>query len=282
MAETGVLIGGQDCVIRTFATVPMPPGADDALFFEAWERVEAFVDAARPEFIILQCGADSLAGDPITTLAYTTAAHAHAARRLRPGRPACRRPPARDRRRRLQPRQSRPRLDRGRHRPDRIRLSRTAATRCRDARGPSCTIAARCDRVTRPSRPPHRPETRWMFADMTPLKEFDADLYAAIANEARRQEEHIELIASENYTSPRGPRGAGHRADQQVRRRAIPGKRYYGGCEYVDVAEDAGDRPRAKKLFGCRLRQRPAALRCRRPTPRPAWRCWNRATTSSA
>jgi len=60
----------------------MPPGADDAAFRAAWEEVERFLDAARPELILLQCGADSVAGDPITHLRYTAEAHAHAARRL--------------------------------------------------------------------------------------------------------------------------------------------------------------------------------------------------------
>ncbi len=63
--------------------LPLPPGADNALFFDAWRRVEEFVDAAEPEFIILQCGADSLGGDPITHLRFTDEAHAVAAASLR-------------------------------------------------------------------------------------------------------------------------------------------------------------------------------------------------------
>lgn len=62
--------------------VPMPPGSGDHAFFDAWEYVEAFIDKAQPEFIIFQCGADSLAGDPITDMAYTSEAHRHATRRL--------------------------------------------------------------------------------------------------------------------------------------------------------------------------------------------------------
>lgn len=62
--------------------LPMDMQAGDDDFFAAWERAEAFVDAHAPEFILLQCGADSIAGDPITHLQYTPAAHAHAARRL--------------------------------------------------------------------------------------------------------------------------------------------------------------------------------------------------------
>lgn len=63
--------------------IPMAPGSDDRAFFQAWEQAEAFIEAAAPEFILLQCGADSLAGDPLTGLRYTEAAHAHAAKRLR-------------------------------------------------------------------------------------------------------------------------------------------------------------------------------------------------------
>lgn len=66
----------------TKLNVPLPPGADDAAFFEAWDRAEAFLRERRPEFILFQCGADSLQGDPITHLGLTEEAHAHAARRL--------------------------------------------------------------------------------------------------------------------------------------------------------------------------------------------------------
>lgn len=62
--------------------IPMEPGADDAAFDEVWPEVEAFVRAARPEFIIFQCGADSIAGDPITHMRYSPASHAHAAASL--------------------------------------------------------------------------------------------------------------------------------------------------------------------------------------------------------
>lgn len=66
----------------TKLNIPLAPGAGDDAFWPAWERVEAFIDAHRPEFIILQCGADSLEGDPITHLRLTEEAHAHAAARL--------------------------------------------------------------------------------------------------------------------------------------------------------------------------------------------------------
>ncbi len=74
---------GRGAAAGTKLNLPMPPGATDAQFMAAFEKVEAYVDARRPELILLQCGADSLAGDPITHLAYTEAAHAHAAERLR-------------------------------------------------------------------------------------------------------------------------------------------------------------------------------------------------------
>jgi len=74
---------GRDAATGTKLNVPMPPGADDAAFIAAWSEVEAYLEAGRPELILLQCGADSLAGDPITHLAYTEAAHAYAAERLR-------------------------------------------------------------------------------------------------------------------------------------------------------------------------------------------------------
>lgn len=63
----------------TKLNIPMPPGAGDSEFDVAWARVVSHIDDAAPEFIIFQCGADSLAGDPITHLRYTEAAHARAA-----------------------------------------------------------------------------------------------------------------------------------------------------------------------------------------------------------
>jgi acetoin utilization protein AcuC len=62
--------------------LPLHPGADDDDFAEAWAEVEAFIDSWAPEFFILQCGADSLAGDPLTHLQFTEASHGLAARRM--------------------------------------------------------------------------------------------------------------------------------------------------------------------------------------------------------
>lgn len=73
---------GRGVARGTKLNLPMLPDANDHAFMEAWTQVEAFVDSCRPEFLLLQCGADSLADDPITHLRYTAAAHAHAARRL--------------------------------------------------------------------------------------------------------------------------------------------------------------------------------------------------------
>ena len=66
----------------TKLNIPLAPGAGDEAFWPAWERVEAHLEARRPEFILFQCGADSLAGDPITHLRFSEEAHAHAAARL--------------------------------------------------------------------------------------------------------------------------------------------------------------------------------------------------------
>lgn len=73
---------GRGAAEGTKLNLPLAPGAGDAQFLRAWEKAERFLDAAQPEFFILQCGADGLAGDPLAHLRLTPAAHAHAARRL--------------------------------------------------------------------------------------------------------------------------------------------------------------------------------------------------------
>lgn len=67
----------------TKLNIPLPPGSDDAAFLREWPEVESLLERYKPQFIILQCGADSLAGDPITGLHLSANAHRHAARRLR-------------------------------------------------------------------------------------------------------------------------------------------------------------------------------------------------------
>ena len=73
---------GTGAAAGTKLNIPMPPGADDETFRRMWESAESFLSRARPEFILLQCGADSLAGDPITHLEYTAVAHGYATDRL--------------------------------------------------------------------------------------------------------------------------------------------------------------------------------------------------------
>lgn len=73
---------GEGAALNTKLNVPLPPGAGDAEFFAAWEQVEAYLAAGKPDFVILQCGADSLADDPLAHLRLTEAAHAHAAQRV--------------------------------------------------------------------------------------------------------------------------------------------------------------------------------------------------------
>jgi len=73
---------GRGTARGTKLNIPLPPGADDSAFLKEWPRVEALVRAGRPEIVLLQAGADSLADDPITHLCYSPAAHAHAARAL--------------------------------------------------------------------------------------------------------------------------------------------------------------------------------------------------------
>jgi glycine hydroxymethyltransferase len=87
-----------------------------------------------------------------------------------------------------------------------------------------------------------------MYSKEMRIAGYDEELHAALADEARRQEEHIELIASENYVSPRVLEAQGSVLTNKYAE-GYPGKRYYGGCEYVDVAEQLAI-DRAKQLFG--------------------------------
>jgi glycine hydroxymethyltransferase len=86
-----------------------------------------------------------------------------------------------------------------------------------------------------------------MYLETSSIEEFDSELFHAIADEARRQEEHVELIASENYVSPRVMEAQGSVLTNKYAE-GYPGKRYYGGCDYVDVAENLAIE-RAMKLF---------------------------------
>ncbi|UYZ82994.1 serine hydroxymethyltransferase [Entomomonas sp. E2T0] len=87
-----------------------------------------------------------------------------------------------------------------------------------------------------------------MFSRDLTIARFDPEIYAAMEHEAQRQEDHIELIASENYTSPAVMEAQGSVLTNKYAE-GYPGKRYYGGCEYVDIVEQLAI-DRAKKLFG--------------------------------
>jgi len=87
-----------------------------------------------------------------------------------------------------------------------------------------------------------------MYSGEWTIADFDPELYSALEAESRRQEEHIELIASENYASPRVMEAQGSKLTNKYAE-GYPGKRYYGGCEYVDVAEQLAI-DRARELFG--------------------------------
>jgi glycine hydroxymethyltransferase len=88
-----------------------------------------------------------------------------------------------------------------------------------------------------------------MLSSKMNIAEFDPELAAAIKQENQRQEHHIELIASENYCSPRVMEAQGSQLTNKYAE-GYPGKRYYGGCEFVDIAEELAIE-RAKQLFNC-------------------------------
>ncbi len=87
-----------------------------------------------------------------------------------------------------------------------------------------------------------------MFTNEYQIEGFDDELFLALQGEERRQEEHIELIASENYASPRVLAAQGSVLTNKYAE-GYPGRRYYGGCEFVDIAESLAIE-RAKQLFG--------------------------------
>src|SRR6202522_3154960 len=91
-------------------------------------------------------------------------------------------------------------------------------------------------------------EIRCMFTAQMTIAGFDPEIASAMAAELNRQEDHIELIASENYTSPRVLEAQGSVLTNKYAE-GYPGKRYYGGCEFVDLAEQLAI-DRAKELFG--------------------------------
>ena len=91
-------------------------------------------------------------------------------------------------------------------------------------------------------------EPSWMFNSDATIEEFDEEIWQAIQDENVRQEEHVELIASENYASPRILAAQGSVLTNKYAE-GYPQKRYYGGCEHVDRVEEIAIE-RAKLLFG--------------------------------
>lgn len=85
--------------------------------------------------------------------------------------------------------------------------------------------------------------------DLTTIRNADVEVYEAMKQELDRQRNNIELIASENFVSPAVMAAAGSHLTNKYAE-GLPGKRYYGGCQYVDVVEDLA-RERVKQLFGC-------------------------------
>lgn len=112
---------------------------------------------------------------------------------------------------------------------------------------PSVAPLAR-DGYTFAFQPCSHPHEVRMFPKHETIAGYDNELAQAIADEARRQEDHVELIASENYASPRVMEAQGSVLTNKYAE-GYPGKRYYGGCEYVDVAERLAIE-RVKQLFG--------------------------------
>ena len=108
------------------------------------------------------------------------------------------------------------------------------------------------------------------------VKNTDREIYDSMMRELGRQEHNIELIASENFVSPAVMQAMGSHLTNKYAE-GYPGKRYYGGCQFVDEAEELA-RERAKKLFGedgaC---QRSARIRGRRPIRRSISVCSSRA-----
>ena len=115
-----------------------------------------------------------------------------------------------------------------------------------------------------------------MLSNSQSIKDYDPDLWKALDGEITRQEDHIELIASENYASKRVLEAQGSVLTNKYAE-GYPGRRYYGGCEFVDVAETLAIE-RGKALFGCSfVNVQPhsgaqASARASNREPCPRWR----------
>ena len=240
----------------TKLNLPLPPGAERARVRAVWPQVIAHLERFAPEFMILQCGADSLEGDPITHL------------RLAPKRTGARR--ASWRARRAPGPRARAGAGGGGYNRDNLAQAWSGggrepalAKRAGVAFAPIGLFLARCPRrmrvpvqFARPASLPTKGSAH--VPDDHDYRRLRSGAGAAIAGERHRQEEHIELIASENYASPRVLEAQGSVLTNKYAE-GYPGKRYYGGCEYRRHRRAAGHRSRQAALRR-RLRQRAAAL----------------------
>ncbi len=203
----------------------------------------AHVARFEPQFCILQCGADSIAGDPITHLQLSTACHARAAADL------CTLADSLGHGHVLA-------LGGGGY--DRGNLARAWSDVVRAA---EAWLLGAADRVQFRRVSPHPTATkggRCMFSSRMRIKDFDPELQRALDGERARQEDHIELIASENYASPAGAGGAGLGADQQVRRR-LSGQALLRRLRIRRYRRATGDRSR-QEIVRRRLCQRATAF----------------------
>lgn len=114
--------------------------------------------------------------------------------------------------------------------------------------GPEIRYPFAFHRAGRTASGRNQESTKPMFKKSQTIADFDSDLWQAIQQEERRQEEHIELIASENYASPLVMQAQGSVLTNKYAE-GYPHRRYYGGCEYVDIAEELAVN-RVKELFG--------------------------------
>ena len=189
--------------------------------------------------MILQCGADSVGGDPITHLKLTERLPcARGARIVPAGRPAGPWPRAGTGRRRLRSRQ---------YRPDLVRRGGGPARRL-ICPPPQVRVFGYNPAPFRSFMGLTTKGSCVMFSNRLLIRDVDPELQRALDGERQRQEDHIELIASENYASPRVLEAQGSLLTNKYAE-GYPGKRYYGGCEFVDIAEQLAI-DRAKKLFG--------------------------------
>ena len=163
--------------------------------------------------------------------------------------------------------------------------------RRRGGRGPACPLMIRRLTATRIGNSQHRRSTTGLFLRDRPmpstdsffnasLAETDPELYAAVEKELGRQQDEIELIASENIVSKAVLEAAGSVLTNKYAE-GYPGRRYYGGCQFVDIAEQLAIRQGDGAVRSARLpMSRP--IRARRRTSRCCWVSPRRATPSSA